>query len=466
MNISINKKITFFLIVFLSISLVVLASTNLLVKKEIPKSKQLTGVVLNKKKESLTIKTNANEIYTFKTNQSNKTTQSSFSIGDNILIEYTGLLNKNASLQDITILNCLETLEETDSNGIPLSWKDNGIFKDYYLLAKNKLDELTLDEKIGQLLLVKYPSSNGKEALKEHQFSGYIFFENDFKDKSKDEVVAMINSLNEVAKIPLLTAVDEEGGEVVRVSSNKKLAEEKFASPSEIYKQGGLTAIKEDTIKKSALLKDLGLNVNLAPVVDVSNSDEDYIYDRTLQEDTAKTAEYAKTVISASKNTGVSYVLKHFPGYADNEDTHTSSSTDERSLQVIKEKDLPPFESGINASAEAVLVNHNIVKNIDSKNPASLSVEVHNLLRDDLKFTGIIMTDDLSMKSTSDIEKNVVKALNAGNDLVIVGDYNAAISQIKKALEEDELSENLLNKLAFRVLAWKYYKGILFEIHK
>ena len=166
MNISINKKITFFLIVFLSISLVVLASTNLLVKKEIPKSKQLTGVVLNKQKESLTIKTNANEIYTFKTNQSNKTTQSSISIGDNILIEYTGLLNKNASLQDITILNCLETLEETDSNGIPLSWKDNGIFKDYYLLAKNKLDELTLDEKIGQLLLVKYPSSNGKEALK------------------------------------------------------------------------------------------------------------------------------------------------------------------------------------------------------------------------------------------------------------------------------------------------------------
>ena len=70
------------------------------------------------------------------------------------------------------------------------------------------------------------------------------------------------------------------------------------------------------------------------------------------------------------------------------------------------------------------------------------------------------------MKSTTDIEKNVVKALNAGNDLVIVGDYNAAISQIKKALEEDELSENLLNKLAFRVLAWKYYKGILFEIHK
>ncbi len=455
-----NKKIPIFLIIFLTICLVVLASTNILVKEQNPKKRQIQGIVLNTENNNITLQTSNKTIYTFETNTKD------ISIGDNIVIEYTGLLNQNKKIQDSIVLSCIETEEEKDSNGIPLSWKDNGLFKDYYILAKNKLDELSLEEKIGQLLLVKYPSSKAKESLEKNQFSGFIFFENDFKDKTKEEVKSMISSLNDVAKIPLLTAVDEEGGEVVRVSSNKKLAPQKFLSPSELYKDGGLDAIKEDTIEKSALLKELGINLNLAPVVDVSNSDEDYIYERTLQEDTNTTSEYAKTVISASKNTGVSYTLKHFPGYGDNEDTHNSQTTDERSLQLIKEKDLPPFEAGIEAKAEAVLVNHNIVKNIDESNPASLSVNVHKMLRDDLKFTGIIMTDDLEMKAVSEIENNITKALIAGNDLLIIGDYEKAISEIKKSLNDKELSENLINKLAFRVLAWKYYKGILFEVSK
>lgn len=454
-----NKKKTTFLIVFLTITLLVLATTNFLAKGDSPKTHKLTGIVLNKEKQNLTLQTSNNIIYTFKTQKNN------FSVGDNILIEYTGLLNRNKKVQDSAILNCIQTEEETDSNGIPLSWKDNGLFKDYYILAKNKLDELTLEEKIGQLLLVKYKNDTAKQALEKNQFSGFIFFENDFKDKTKEEVVKMIESLNEVAKIPLLTAVDEEGGDVVRVSSNKKLAPKKFSSPSELYKEGGLSAIKEDTIEKSALLKDLGLNLNLAPVVDVSNSDEDYIYNRTLQEDTAKTAEYAKTVISASKNTGVSYTLKHFPGYGDNEDTHDSGTTDERSLELIKEKDLPPFQASIEAKAEAILVNHNTVKNIENT-PASLSSKVNQLLRNDLKFTGVTITDDMEMGALSSIENKYAKALLAGNNLLIVGDYDKAITEIKKSLEENELSENLINKLAFKVLAWKYYKGLLFEIHK
>ena len=454
-----NKKKATFLIVVLTINLLLLATTNFLSKDNSPKTNKLTGIVLNKENQKLTLQASNNVIYTFKTKENN------FSIGDNILIEYTGLLNRNKLVQDSNVLNCIQTDEETDSNGIPVSWKDDGLFKDYYILAKNKLDELTLDEKIGQLLLVKYKNDTGKEALEKKQFSGFVFFENDFKDKTKEEVVKMIDSLNEVAKIPLLTAVDEEGGDVVRVSSNKKLAPEKFSSPSSLYKQGGLEAIKEDTIEKSALLKELGLNLNLAPVVDVSNSDEDYIYDRTLQEDTDTTAQYAKTVISASKNTGVSYTLKHFPGYGDNEDTHDSETTDERSLELIKEKDLPPFQAGIEAKAEAVLVNHNTVKNIENT-PASLSSKVNQLLRSDLKFTGVTITDDMEMGALSSIENKYTKALLAGNNLLIVGDYDKAITEIKSSLEENELSENLINKLAFKVLAWKYYKGLLFEIHK
>ena len=119
----------------------------------------------------------------------------------------------------------------------------------------------------------------------------------------------------------------------------------KEVSPQSFYCLIGKTS--EDTKRKSSLLESLGLNLNLAPVVDVSTNSTDYIYNRTLGEGVELTKTYAKTVIEASKdNNSVSYVLKHFPGYGNNKDTHTGIVTDKRSLESLKENDLPPFENG------------------------------------------------------------------------------------------------------------------------
>ena len=186
------------------------------------------------------------------------------------------------------------------------------------------------------------------------------------------------------------------------------------------------------------------------------------MYSRSLGQNTETTSTYAKTVIEASKDTGVSYTLKHFPGYGNNSDTHTGSSIDTRSYDDILNNDLPPFKSGIDQRAEAVLVSHNTVNSIDSNNPASLSASVHNLLRNELSFTGIIMTDDLAMGATSSIDNATVKAILAGNDLVITTDYATSFNDIKSAVENGTISEELINKLAFRVIAWKYYKGLMF----
>lgn len=455
-----NKKVAIYVIILLSLFLVVLGSTNLLVQEEVKvTSNKLKATIVSKEGNKLTVQDKNNIIYTFDDDNN-------FFVGDKLVIEYTGLLNKSKEVQNNTLLSCMDRDDELDSDGVPLDWKDKGIFSDYYILANNKLKELSLDEKINQLLLVKYPDDKDGKIVKEKQFAGYVFFEKDFKDKSREEVIEMIRKVQDAAKIPLLTAVDEEGGDVVRVSSNKKLREEKFSAPSVLYKKGGLEEIEKDTIEKGNFLYDLGINVNLAPVVDVSTSDEDYIYDRTLQENTEKTAQYAKTVISASRKTLVSDVLKHFPGYGNNDDTHSGTSEDERSLETIKKNDLPPFQAGIDALAEAVLVSHNIVKNIDGDNPASLSASIHNMLRNDLNFTGIIITDDMSMGAVKGIENSIIKALKAGNDLIITGDYETAFSEIKEAVEKGQLSEDLINKLAFRVLAWKYYKGLLFDISK
>ena len=142
-------------------------------------------------------------------------------------------------------------------------------------------------------------------------------------------------------------------------------------------------------------------------------------------------------------------------------DTHKGTSTDYKSYADILKEDIPPFEAGINAGAEAVMVSHNIVFNIDRENPACLSKRINNILRKNLKFTGIIITDDISMKAVSNIQDVTVKAILAGNDLIITTDYEESFNSIKNAISNGVLSEEYISGLAFRILAWKYYKGLM-----
>ena len=421
--------------------------------------KTLTATVIGVNDGTFTVQDSNNIIYTFGLDDN------SLEIGEVVKLEYDGSLNKNKEKQDNKVLGYKTVNGTSDSEGIPSEWQDNGIFKDFYIFAAKKLKTMSLDEKISQLLLVRYPD-NPIETLENYQFGGYVFFEKDFRYKTKPEVKDMINNLQNVSKVPILTAVDEEGGTVVRVSSNPNLASSKFESPRDLYLSGGFDKIKQDTINKSILLNELGLNLNLAPVVDVSTNSSDYMYKRALGENTDLTSTYAKTVINASKGLGVSYTLKHFPGYGNNADTHTGSVTDNRTYDDIVKNDLPPFEAGINEGAEAVLVSHNIVTNIDSSNPASLSTNIHNLLRNKLGFTGIIISDDLAMGAVSSLDNVAVKAIMAGNDLIITTDCEESFNDIKDAVNNKTIDEGLIDKLAFRVLAWKYYKGLIFENQK
>lgn len=363
--------------------------------------------------------------------------------------------------KNLSVVKESSKVKEINKKKVSNKSLDNGLFKDYYEKAYQKLEKMSLDEKIGQILLVRYPDNNQKEIVKKYQFGGYLFFGKDFKDKTKDEVIKMIDDSNSVSKIPLLTAVDEEGGIVVRVSSNKNLRSEIFLSSSELYKNGGFDRIKADTIEKSNLLKSLGINLNLAPVVDVSVDPNDYMYKRSLQEDAETTAKFSSLVIETSKNTGVSYTLKHFPGYGNNIDTHNGSSIDSRTRKEIESNDILPFKSGIKSGAEAILFSHNVVTSMDKDNPASLSKTLHDYVRNDLNFTGVVITDDLDMGALKDIENKNVQALLAGNDLLISTDYVESIEKIKQAVDNKLLDEKTLDEHVLRVLAWKYYKGLL-----
>lgn len=417
---------------------------------------KLEATVLQVDNNSLTIMDSDSGIYTV-----NNPNIGNIEAGDYLLIEYSGIFDKETEKQNIEVVNYTKVNAEADINGIPDAWKDDGIFSDYYVMAYNKLKTLSLDEKIGQLLLVRYPDTNIDEDLKKYKFSGFVFYEKDFRNKTEQEVQRMLQHLQSISNIPLLTAVDEEGGSVVRVSSNPKLADTPFKSPQELYDLGGFTAIKDDTIEKSKLLSNLGLNLNLAPVVDVSTDPSDYIYPRTLGKDTSLTSTYAKTVIEASKDTKVSYTLKHFPGYGNNADTHAGISVDNRTYSEILNNDIPPFKAGIEVGAEAVLVSHNIVNSIDSYNPASLSASVHNMLRNTLDFTGVIITDDISMGALDSVTNPTLKSVLVGNNLIITTDYETSFNEIKNAIIDCTIDESAIDKLAFKVLAWKYYKGLM-----
>lgn len=456
-----NKKYIVGLVLGAFFILISLFSVYSLKKRPDTKTEKIEATVLAVGNTNFTVQDKNNIIYTFNLKDINA------SIGDNILIEYTGLLDKNKRKQNSNVVNYSTSAVSMDENGIPISFLDDGLFKNYYILAYDKLSKLSLDEKIGQLLLVRYPGDDKAVSdIVKYKFGGFVFYEKDFKDKTVEEVKEMVNRVQKLANIPLLTAVDEEGGKVVRISSNPKLATSKFKSSQELYNIGGFQKITEDTIDKSKLLNKLGINLNLAPVVDVAPNTTDYMYERSLGKDTKLTSTYAKTVIEASKGTGVSYTLKHFPGYGNNKDTHLGSSVDNRTYDDILKNDLPPFKEGIGAQAEAVLVSHNIVNSIDSKEPASLSPSVHNLLRNELNFTGIIITDDLAMKATSSIDNVTLKAITAGNDILITTDYEGSFNAIKGAIKDGTISEDLIDKLAFRVLAWKYYKGLMFVVQK
>ena len=338
---------------------------------------------------------------------------------------------------------------------------DNGIFSDYYEQALEKLKVMSLDEKIAQVLLVRVPKDNGIEVLSQYQFGGYLLFARDTMNTTKEDFINKIIAYQNVSKIPLIVAVDEEGGSVNRISINPNLVEEPFRSSADLYREGGLDLIDEDTRRKNSILEELGINFNLAPVVDIA-SENSFIYKRTLGTDLDVLNEYVKRTINISKESKVSYCLKHFPGYGDNVDTHTGMAEDFRYLNELEIKDLIPFKTGIENGAKAILVNHNILVNIDNSSPASLSMVIHNILRNNLGFTGIIVTDDLYMDAIKNYyDRPVIRALEAGNDLIIINDYGSGINEIKDAINNNSFDINILDKAVLRVLSWIYYKGLI-----
>lgn len=326
------------------------------------------------------------------------------------------------------------------------------------------LEKMSLDEKIGQIFIARCPDKDAAALAKKYNLGGYILFGRDFKGKTKDAVVKNIQECQNASAIAMFIAVDEEGGTVNRVSTNKNFRKYPFASPQYLYKHGGMERIKSDAKEKSELLKSIGINLNFAPVADISTNKNDFIYKRSFAKSPAETAEYVKSVVDVMNAAHMGSVLKHFPGYGNNKDTHTNLVHDKRPMEKFKSEDFLPFKAGIDTKASMVLVSHNIVEAMDKNAPASISPAIHKILRDELAFDGVIITDDLAMQGVKKFvgEKNAaVLALKAGADMLCSTDFINDIKAVKTAVANGEIKEAEIDEHVLRVLRAKVNLGII-----
>lgn len=320
------------------------------------------------------------------------------------------------------------------------------------------INTMTLEEKISQMILVSCHENVDIEDAISKGVGGLCLYAFSFEAKTAEEVVDMTSSYQNASNIPLIISTDEEGGNVNRVSLNENLRAVPFWSPSELYEYGGWELIKSDTEEKADLLLSLGINVNLAPVCDVPLSEDNYIYDRTFGMDANNTGAYVTLVVSTMKDKGIGTTLKHFPGYGGSIDTHENVSYDERDYSAFVNGDFVPFKCGIESGADSVLVSHNIITCMDNDMPASLSKPVHDILRNDLGFTGVIITDDLVMDAITqftDGESAAVYAVMAGNDMLCCEDYNEAVLSISNAVNEGLIEEKQIDDSVMRIIKWK-----------
>lgn len=339
------------------------------------------------------------------------------------------------------------------------------LFGAYYERATQTLSTMTLDEKVGQLFLASYPGYQiALNQTNSNCPAGYVLFAIDFQNHNPSSIRNNMDTIKANSKYGLLLGADEEGGGVVRISMYQQFRSYRFQSPQNLFKQGGLQAIFDEAAEKAELMKNIGLNYNLAPVVDMPRNSYSYIYGRTLGQDAQTTADFSAGVVRVWNEHQMMATLKHFPGYGDNVDTHTGVAVDYRDRATFDNEDLQPFISGIQAGVPMIMVNHNIITCMDGTKPASLSEEVHRVLREDLGYTGLIVTDALTMGAVKQYASNgeaAVQAILCGNDLIATTDFVNQKREVLNAVNDGRIPEEMVNNAVRRVLACKYYYGIL-----
>ena len=334
---------------------------------------------------------------------------------------------------------------------------------------ENKVNDLiqsmTLEEKVGQLVVVGFPSkevdAHIKTMINEYKVGGIILYDRNME--SAKQVAGLTNDLQDLAmendqQIPLMISIDQEGGQIVRMREQVS----PIPSQQELSRKGSVDAVYETAYRNGQELKAMGIHINYAPVLDLSTQDS-----RSFGEDPKKTKEFGEQVITGLTDAGITATLKHFPGNGRSSvDPHLETSSVQANQLDLENNDIYPFKKMIDEvdhNQFFVMVTHIKYPAYDKENPASLSpVIIQQLLRQKLGYKGIVVTDDLEMGAVSKYfayEDLGYRAVDAGADLLLVchtlESQKKVINGIVAAVQEKKISEARIDESVKRILSYK-----------
>lgn len=339
---------------------------------------------------------------------------------------------------------------------------------------------MSLDDKILQMFIVTPEVLNGstkseftpaerlktageetRQSLQERPVGGVIYFADNLE--TRDQTTKMIANTQSYSSIPLFICVDEEGGAVARCA--KKLGTTKFKS-MQSYQNQGPSVARSNAKTIANDIKQFGFNVDFAPVADVNTASNSVIGTRAYSNDFQKAATLVPAAVQGFHDGGMICTLKHFPGHGNTqEDSHKETAHLYKSLSQLQNEEFLPFRAGIAAGADMVMVGHIVADKIDSK-PATLSYKlVTEILRNQLGFKGLVVTDSMGMGAISNHYKPgdaAVLAIQAGDDLLL-GVYNIpqALAGVRSAVNSGKISEARINDSVRRILTTKLNMGVI-----
>ena len=340
--------------------------------------------------------------------------------------------------------------------------------------AERLLAEMTLHEKVCQLFVVQpadlvpgfgrvtAAGEATRLALERYPVAGLLYDASNLE--TIDQTRTMLANVQSYSKFPLIHTCDEEGGRVNRLMNTVGTT---YIGPMLGFKDQGPDKAAENAATIAADMSACGFNMDLAPVADVwSNPKNTVIGDRAYSDDFQQAAQLVAAAVGGFHQGGVACTLKHFPGHGDTSaDSHYGSVYVYKTLDQLREAELVPFRAGIAAGADAVMMGHLIIAEVDDQ-PALLSPKiVTELLRQELGFDGVVVTDSLKMQAMTDHYSSgdiAVGAVQAGVDLLLSPkNLKEAVAALTQAVEDGTISQERLDESVLRVLRLKLDRGII-----
>lgn len=317
--------------------------------------------------------------------------------------------------------------------------------------------------KLGQLFSLGYqgtePSAEFLNLLQKFQIGGVILFSANIK--TKEQLRESIKLLKKKVEVPLFVMIDQEGGRINRITKDFPI----FPANSFYGENKDKDGVRQAYSRTARELKKLGINVNLAPVVDVlTNSSATVIGDRSFGPDPELVAELSKIAVNAIKEEGVLACAKHFPGIGDiAEDPHNSLPFNHNSKERFEKIDVLPFKAVISCEVDFIMSTHVISTELDSEFPATLSKKIcSDILRKGLSFKGVLISDDMQMKGIKNnfpLEDACYHAFEAGHDMILLSenldDQSKVLEYFEKKSKDKKLSPSRFSEAIGRILALK-----------